>query len=162
MQLVIDGYVGPGGHTLITKILNLLKEEELLPGTTLPSMKCLDHSEGVVKCLPNVELIEFDVLNLPWLDVITLSGTKFLDTLSSGGNGKTSYNFRCEVLGLEEEVLCEVEPTAELTNETGGVLGVFEEGETVNLPGTCLSGGTALTVGEELTVDSSAGTLTVS
>jgi hypothetical protein len=161
-SFVIDGYVGPGGHTLITKILNLLKEEELLPGTTIPSVSCLDHSEGGVKCVPGAELMETDILNLPLLGRIVLVEGAFVDLIESGGTGKLTYITLCVELGLEVEVICEAEPGATLTNETSGVLVRFEENETMNPPGSCSDSGKLLIIGEGLMVDTSTGTLTVS
>jgi hypothetical protein len=162
---IFDGYIGPTGHTLVTKVLNLLKEEELLPGTTTPAISCIDHPRaGGSKCLAEENaLVQIDVLHLPWLDQIILTGETFEDRLSSGGEGKPAYDVKCVVLGVEVEVTCEGEPVSVLTNETGGILGLLEENETLNPAGTCSpDGGKAITVGEGLLVDTSAGTLTVS
>ena len=51
-----------------------------------------------------------------------------------------------------------------MPNETGGVLGTFDENEEINPPGSCVLGGekSGLVIGTGLTVHTSGGTLSIS
>jgi len=162
-----DGTVGPGAADEITKVLNSAGAEETgknLAGTTVPSINCEIVSKGSCEEANKSKIVVFPI-HLPWKSELLLpSGETRVDDLKEGTGGEPGYEITCKavLLGTVTDV-CTGKPGSVMTNETGGVNGVFEEAETFNPAGNCSIGGEkeGLVVGTGL-VTSTAGTLTVS
>ena len=125
--------------------------------------------EAETTCAEKLELVT--PINLPWKTELLLEThggvSEFIDdiTSDSGVSGaRPGYAVDCIVLGTLIEDTCTNELKPLLENETGGVLGAFDESEEINPPGSCSLGGASafLIVGSSLTVHTGGGTLSVS
>ena len=149
---VVDGTVGPGSVGLVEKLLNLTKEEigKELVGLAL---SCEVMTSAFEECGKAGSLAEVWRDNLPWETKLELEGETVLEDfpVTSGyhvlcANGKQNL-----CTGLEQE---------RLTNESGGVVGVFEEASNEE---TCTTGvGHFGNTEAELTSPTEGGTLSVS
>lgn len=127
-----------------------------------------ESGNDMVDCTSMNGTCEGEVLvsavNLPWHVVIELSGTTYIGHIANEAGKTPGYTTDCNTfLGLVADT-CTGETGAILTNETGGVLGVFSEtNETITLPGNCTVGGEkqALLAGEGL-ITSPSGAVTMS
>ena len=114
------------------------------------------------------KLANISPIHLPWKTELLLEAhggvSEFIDDFTSDGNGAPGYTLDCSVLGVLTEDTCTGGPKALLENETGGVLGTFDENEEINPPGSCVLGGekSGLVIGTGLTVHTSGGTLSIS
>lgn len=147
---IFDGNVGPGSFDLVTKILNVAKEEISSVPLTGLALGCKVEVSLFETCGKVGEAAEVWLGGLPWGTELTLSGTKFEDRYPLN----FSYEVRCP---NGKETSCEIGQIADLTNEPGGVAGVIG-----GSPTTCSEGEGDLTVENMLTTLVNGETLSVS
>jgi hypothetical protein len=147
---IFDGTVGAGSFGLVTKILNVAKEEISSVPLAGLALACKIETSLFETCGKVGETAEVWLGGLPWLTEISLSGAEFKNKYPS----TFSYEIHC-VNGNETQ--CTIGQTATLTNETGGVAGVIG-----GSPVTCNTGAGNLKIENMLTTLVAAETLSVS
>ena len=163
---VVGGLLG-----IADPLLDEVNDVEDLVGhlTSVTQTEPLD-CEAETSCAEKLALVT--PVNLPWKTELLLEThggvSEFIDDFTSDNGvagAKPGYKVDCTVLGVLLEDTCTGEPKALLENETGGVLGTFDENGEINPPGDCtLSEGLheGLIVGTGLTTHTGGGTLSVS
>jgi len=121
---IFDGTVGPGRFDLITKLLNLAKEE--ISGTALSglALNCTVTVSLLSLCSTVGSLAEVWAVNLPWLtELLLMTGTpEWLIDILNGGNGNPGWYVLC-ANGKHQQ--CTGATSSSAANETGGLLEEF-------------------------------------
>jgi hypothetical protein len=138
------GTVGPGTADKINMIEDLEVPAKLAESGVKAIMNCTFEAKGACEGT----LAEVEPVNLPWTTELALSGTTFVDKITSTNAG---YKVICKtILGTLEDT-CTGPTGSEVTNGTAcEVLGSFVESETITPPANCTTGGAkeGLTISE--------------
>lgn len=158
---VLDGTVGPNGEDSITELLSLSGTAISLTALSGTALTCTgDQNCGSPKVW---------AVHLPWKTLLELmedeGASFFVDLIESGTGGSPGWYAECTVIvKIEDE--CTGTAAVNMTNEAGGVDGLFEDPFNV-LAGlklaTCTQGGAETGIVNGLgTTTVATGTLSVS